>query len=152
MIGTIIFRVLGVDRAMRVGRVSGRRCVLWLDGARRNEAHHGASTPFCTRDTSFIISCAQGIDPIIFFGGATLGCMGMCRYSSCRFSCSQSFLVFRYRISHWPHNWFNALARNAPAHHGAHRGTRPRVPPAYCQKPRRPQSTERYKSSSGFLW
>ena len=33
----------------------------------------------------------QGIDPLLFFGGATLGCMGMFRYPSNRFPHSPPF-------------------------------------------------------------
>ncbi len=66
---------------MRAGRVSRRRRVLWLDGTGRNEAYYGArSILFHTRSASFIFP--QGIDPLLFFGGATLGCMGMCKISS----------------------------------------------------------------------
>jgi import inner membrane translocase subunit TIM23 len=85
----IIFSLVGVDYTVRSGRISGRCRVLWFDGAGRNEAHHGARTPPHMGIASFIFP--QGIDPLLFFGGATLGCMGMYLCSSCHFPRSPSF-------------------------------------------------------------
>lgn len=69
----------GVDHTMRSSRISWRCRVLWLDGTGCNEAYHGARIPIHLDSTSLIFS--QGIDPLLFFGGATLGCMGMyCTY------------------------------------------------------------------------
>lgn len=68
------FSVPGIDYAMRAGRISWRRSVLWLDGAGCNEAYHGMRNIVHARTVSFTFS--QGIDPLLFFGGATLGCMG----------------------------------------------------------------------------
>ena len=80
----------GVDRTVRAGRASRRRSVLRLDGVGCNEAHHGARNRSMSVLASFI--SPQGIDPLLFFGGATLGCMGMFRFSSYRLPGSQSFL------------------------------------------------------------
>jgi len=60
---------------MRSSRISWRRRVLWLDGTGCNEAHHGARILVHIGSVSLIFS--QGIDPLFFFSGATLGCMGM---------------------------------------------------------------------------
>jgi len=149
--GTLfIFFPSGADHTVRAGRVSWWRGVLWLDGVGRDEAHHGARSLLIARSAPFIFP--QGIDPLLFFGGATLGCMGMCRRSSNWTPRSPSLRITRCRISPWPYNRLDALARNAPAHHGPHRGTGPRVPSPYCQEPRRPYSTERYESRSRLLW
>lgn len=59
---------------MRFSRISWRCRVLWLDGTGCNEAYHGARILVHIGSASFIFS--QGIDPLLFFGGATLGCMG----------------------------------------------------------------------------
>jgi hypothetical protein len=73
---------------MRSGRISGWCRVLWLDGAGCNEAYHGARIPLYMGTPLFIFP--QGIDPLLFFGGATLGCMGMYLCSSCCFPLSPS--------------------------------------------------------------
>jgi hypothetical protein len=59
---------------MRSSRISWRRRVFWLDGAGRNEAYRGARILAHIGVAAFILS--QGIDPLFFFGGATLSCMG----------------------------------------------------------------------------
>jgi mitochondrial import inner membrane translocase subunit TIM23 len=59
---------------MRAGRFGGRCGLLWIDGIRCNEAYHGATAPCRSHTVPF--TSPQGIDPLLFFGGATLGCMG----------------------------------------------------------------------------
>ena len=71
----VFFCLLGDDHTVRSGGISRWRRILWLDGAGRNEAHHGARFSSHMDAASFILP--QGIDPLLFFGGATLGCMGM---------------------------------------------------------------------------
>jgi import inner membrane translocase subunit TIM23 len=61
---------------MRSSRISWRCRVLWLDGTGCNEAYHGARMFFGLYGSASLI-LSQGIDPLLFFGGATLGCMGM---------------------------------------------------------------------------
>lgn len=85
----VFFCLLGDDHTVRSGRISRWCRVLWLDGAGRNEAHHGARFFFHMDAASFIFP--QGIDPLLFFGGATLGCMGMYLGFSRRFPRSPSF-------------------------------------------------------------
>ncbi len=63
---------------MCTSRIGWRRSVLWLDGAGRNEAYHGARIPVHT-GTAWL-TFPQGIDPLLFFGGATMGCMGTYLY------------------------------------------------------------------------
>jgi hypothetical protein len=73
--GDSFFSLPGVDHTVRSGRISWRCRVLWLDGAGCNEAYHGAKMPVYLGSAPLMSS--QGIDPLLFFGGATLGCMGV---------------------------------------------------------------------------
>lgn len=80
----------GVDHTMRSSRISWRCRVLWLDGTGCNEAYHGTRILVHLGSASLIFS--QGIEPLLFFGGATLGCMGM-------YLCI-SISYFAHRLSH----------------------------------------------------
>jgi hypothetical protein len=134
--------LLGVDYTMRAGRVSGRCGLLWGDGIRRNEARHGASTFFIR--TSQTIHTTVGYRPASIFRWRDTGLHGHVPMFFAPVSPLTIFPVPRRGIPRWPYNWFDALARNAPTHHGSYRGTRPRVPPAYRQKSRRSYGTKCY--------
>jgi mitochondrial import inner membrane translocase subunit TIM23 len=75
---------------MRVGGISRWCGLLWIDGIRRNKTYHGASALFHMHSAPF--TPPQGIDPLLFFGGATLGCMGTYPCPSHQFPRSPSFL------------------------------------------------------------
>jgi mitochondrial import inner membrane translocase subunit TIM23 len=84
------FHLSGVDGTMRAGRFGGWCGLLWIDGIRRNEAYHGATAPCRPHNVPF--TSLQGIDPLLFFGGATLGCMGTYPLSSLQLTRSRPFL------------------------------------------------------------
>lgn len=137
---------------MRAGRVGGWCGLLWIDGIGRNEAHHGAS-PLLHTHTAPFTPPRRVLNRFSFSAARLWVAWARSHCPSHQFpQGSPSFSVPRCGIPRWPYNWFNALARNTSAHHGSHRGTRPRVPPAYRQKSRRPHSAERHQSCARFLW
>lgn len=55
-------------------------------------------------------------------------------------------------LPHRAHSGLKHLAYVAPADHEAHRGARPRVPPAHREEPGRPRRAERDEPRAGLLW
>lgn len=92
-------RLRGPDSAILFPQALTIPCV--LAGLAGGAAYFGsmeldATKPVMVREAFLITRSApfifpQGIDPLLFFGGATLGCMGMCRCSYNRFPRSPSF-------------------------------------------------------------
>ena len=75
---------------MRSSGISWRCRVLWLDGIGCNEAYNGAK--ILAHIDSPSLTFSQGIDPLFFFSGATLGCMGMSLCPSGSYPRSPTFL------------------------------------------------------------
>lgn len=150
MTGFYSFSPSGVDHTMRAGRVSWRRGVLRLDGVGRDEAYHGARSLLITRSAPFTFSAGYRPTSLLWRRDPRLH--GHVQMLLQPVPSLTAFRTSRCRISRWPYNRLDAMARNAPAHYGPHRSSGPRVPSACCQESRRPYSTKRYESCSRLLW